>query len=121
MSQVKLYEALAFLLAFVLLLAGAGIKGYHMGSAAVEAKYLATANADQKARDETAQIIAQRLADMASTQAKTVERVTHEVKTNTVYRDCVVPDSGVRLLNDAISGTSEPAGDNGVQAAITAP
>lgn len=73
--------------------------------------------ADQKARTETAQVIAARLADMTTAQAKTTERVIHEVETNTVYRDCVLPDDGRRLLNDAINGASaEPAGGDGVQA-----
>jgi hypothetical protein len=95
--------------------------GCRLGVRIKQGEWDASTVASQKARDETAQIIAQRLADMASTQAKTVERVTHEVNNNTVYAACVLPDSGVRLLNDAISGTSEPAGDNGVQATITTP
>ena len=96
--------------------------GCRLGLKIKQGEWDASTVASQKARDETAQIIASRLADMASTQAKTVERVTHEVKTNTVYRDCVVPDSGVRLLNDAISGAnSEPAGGGGVQAPAAAP
>jgi C4-dicarboxylate-specific signal transduction histidine kinase len=63
----------------------------------------------QESAQETARTIAARLADMASESAKVTERVTHEVKTNTVYRDCALPDGGARLLNDAISG--EPTGD----------
>jgi hypothetical protein len=95
--------------------------GCRLGVRIKQGEWDASTVADQKARDETAQIIAQRLADMASTQAKTVERVTHEVKTNTVYASCTLPDSGIRLLNDAISGTTQPASDNGVQAPATAP
>lgn len=122
MSPVRLYEALALLVSLLFMLGAAALKGYHMGEASTEAKYQAKELASQKASNETAQIIAQRLADMASTQSKTVERVTHEVKTNTVYRDCVVPDSGVRLLNDAISGAnSQPSGSSGVQDASTQP
>lgn len=95
--------------------------GCRLGLKIKQGEWDASTVAADKAQDKTAQIIAARLADMASTQAKTVERVTHEVKTNTVYRDCVVPDSGVRLLNDAISGNSEPAGSGGVQAPVAAP
>lgn len=95
--------------------------GFKFGLDVKQGEWDADALASQKAQEVTAQIIAARLADMASTQAKTVERITHEVKTNTVYRDCVVPDSGVRLLNDAISGASEPTGSGGVQAPAKAP
>lgn len=47
---------------------------------------------------------AKAIAAMTPQQAQITERVTHEVKTNTVYRDCVLPAAGVGLLNDAISG-----------------
>jgi hypothetical protein len=70
--------------------------------------------ADQKARTETAQVIASRLAEMATPQHKVTERVTHEVRTNTVYGGCVLPDDGKRLLNDAINITG--TGGDGVQA-----
>ena len=90
------------------------------GWALKQGQWDASLVAQQKAAQDTAQVIAHRLADMAGQQAKTVERVTHEVKTNTIYRDCVVPDSGIRMLNDAISGR-EPAGDSGVRSPATAP
>ena len=120
--QARLIAALASLLGFAVLIGAALIKGYHMGASASDAKHLAEKSAAREAQDKTAQIIAARLADMASTQAKVTERVTHEVQTHTVYRDCVVPDSGLRLLNDAISGKPrEPASGDGVQAPTKAP
>lgn len=85
-----------------------------------QAQWDASLVAAQKSAQETAQAVAMRLADMASQGAQITERVTHEVKTNTVYRDCRVPPHGVRLLNDAISGR-EPASDSGVQSAPDAP
>jgi hypothetical protein len=33
------------------------------------------------------------------------QKATHEVQTNTVYRDCRVPAAGVQLINDARTGT----------------
>jgi len=95
--------------------------GCRLGLKIKQGEWDASKLSANEAQDKTAQIIAARLADMASTQAKTVERVTHEVKTNTVYASCTLPDSGVRLLNDAISGASEPAGRGGVQTTATAP
>ena len=85
-----------------------------------QAQWDASLVAAQKSAQETAQAVALRLADMATQGAKITERVTHEVKTNTVYRDCRVPADGVRLLNDAIS-VREPASDSGVQSAPTGP
>lgn len=32
--------------------------------------------------------------------------VRREIETNTVYRDCLLPDSGVRLINQAIAGSA---------------
>jgi hypothetical protein len=120
--QARLIAALASLLGLAVLIGAALLKGYHMGASASDAKHLAEQSAARDAQDKTAQIIAARLADMASTQAKTVERVIHETTTNHVYADCVVPDSGLRLLNDAISGKpTEPASGDGVQAPATAP
>lgn len=82
----------------------------------------AEAKAATKAREELVDATANKLAAMAPTQAAITERVIREVKTNTVYRDCVLPDSGVRMLNDAIAGSrAEPAGGSGVQAAAEAP
>lgn len=34
------------------------------------------------------------------------------VRENVVYRDCVNPDSGVRLINEALTGRSQPPGDS---------
>ena len=95
--------------------------GFKFGLKVKQGEWDAATVASTQARDDTAQAIALRIADMASTQAKTVERVTHEVKTNTVYRDCAVPDGGVRLLNDAISGASQSDGGDGVQAPASQP
>jgi len=33
------------------------------------------------------------------------QKATHEVQTNTVYRDCRVPAAGVQLVNDARTGS----------------
>lgn len=89
--------------------------GWWLGAELNQGKHDAAQVARQEAQTETAQVIAERLAEMSTAQAKTTERVTHEVQTNTVYRDCVLPDDGRRLLNDAISGADSSGGD-GVQA-----
>ena len=82
----------------------------------------AEAKAATKARDELVDATANKLAAMVPKQDAITERVTREIKTNTVYRDCVVPDSGVRMLNDAIGGAKpEPVGGERVQATASPP
>ncbi len=82
----------------------------------------AEVKAANKARAELVDATAEKLVAMAPKQQAITERVTHEVKTNTVYRDCVLPDSGIRLLNDAIRGAGiQPAGSDRVQAAASDP
>jgi hypothetical protein len=106
------------ILAALILCALAGFGGYRIGSDVKQGEWDASKLADSEAREESMQTAAQAIARMIPKQAKTTERVTHEVKTNTVYRECVIPDSGRRLLNDAISGIeTKPAGGDGVQAA----
>lgn len=96
--------------------------GYGKGKDAKQGEWDASTVADSKAREESMQTAARAIAAMIPLQAKTTERVTHEVETNTVYRDCVVPASGLRLLNDSITGTTtEPASGDGVQATATHP
>ena len=111
-------EILGIILALCLV-AGAG---FYVGSEFNQAKVDAKEKEAKKARDEIVNATANKLAAMAPTQAAITERVIREVKTNTVYRDCVLPDSGVRLLNNAIAGTNpEPFGGVGVQTASPQP
>lgn len=82
----------------------------------------AAEKATAKARAELIDATANKLAAMAPKQDAITERVIREVKTNTVYRDCVLPDSGVRMLNDAIRGTSgQPSGADRMQASASTP
>ena len=72
----------------------------------------------KKARDEIVNATAEKLAAMAPTQAAITERVIREVKTNTVYRDCVLPDDGLRLVNAARAGSAGKS-DNSLPATST--
>jgi len=82
----------------------------------------AKAKVEANARAELVDATANKLAAMAPKQEAITERVIRETKTNTVYRDCVLPDAGFRLLNDAIAGSrAKPAGGDGVQATAEAP
>lgn len=102
----------------LLALIGFGFGCIEIGKDLKQGQIDAEAKAAKKAREELVDATANKLAAMAPTQAAITERVIREVKTNTVYRDCLIPDSGVRLLNRAISGAqSESSGGDGVQAA----
>jgi len=92
-----------------------------MGKDLKQGEFDAKAKAAADARAEIVNATAEKLAAMAPKQEAITERVIREVKTNTVYRDCVLPDSGVRLLNDAIKAGGQPSGVDGVQAAASAP
>ena len=74
---------------------------------------IAAKEAQDKALDAAAKAVAQ----LNITQQTIVQKVQHEVQTKTVYRDCVVPDDGSRLLNAAISNKDQPASGDGVQPA----
>lgn len=92
------------ILACALLCAACGLGGYRHGVSVTEARHDASRLAEVEGQRQALTATAKAIAAMTPAQAKITERVTHEVKTNTVYRDCVLPAAGVGLLNDAISG-----------------
>lgn len=109
MSPVRLYEALALLVAFLLMLGAAALKGYHMGEASVEARYQAKEIAAQESEDRALKAAAEALRTMAPAQARVIERITHET-TQPVYVGCRNTVDGLRDINAALTN-SEPAGD----------
>mgnify|MGYP007090085294 CR=1 FL=1 len=103
-----------------LALIGFGWACIQIGKDLKQGEFDATEKAATKARAELIDATANKLAAMAPKQDAITERVIREVKTNTVYRDCVLPDAGFRMLNDAIRG-AEPVGGERVQASAEAP
>lgn len=93
------------ILACLLLCAACGLGGYRHGVSVTKARHDAARLAEIDGHHAALTATAKAIAAMTPAQAKITERVTHEVKTNTVYRDCVLPAAGVGLLNDAINGT----------------
>lgn len=104
-------EILAIIMA--LCLVAGGFVGNRLKQAEWDRSIIATKEAQDKALDAAAKGIAQ----LNITQQTIVQKVQHEVQTKTVYRDCVVPDDGSRLLNAAISNQDQPASGDGVQTA----
>ena len=102
------YIIIAALLACV----GAFFYGEHTGAAGEIAK--------QKKLDD----IVRQVSEAAQTGAATaiaankpvnqtiVQKATHEVQTNTVYRDCLNTAGQLRNINQALTGSAQPAGDS---------
>ena len=40
-----------------------------------------------------------------------VQKVQHEIQTNTVYAECKHTDAGLRGVNEALTGRAQPVGD----------
>ena len=104
-------EILAIILALCLVAGAGGFVGNRLKQAEWDRSIIATKEAQDKALDAAAKAVAQ----INITQQTIVQKVQHEVQTKTVYRDCVVPDDGSRLLNAAISNQDQPASGYGVQ------
>lgn len=103
-------QAIAILAAFGVVAGGAFWLGMDIKQGQWDASIVASREAQDKALDAAAKAIAQ----VSITQQTIIQKVQHEVQTKTVYRDCVVPDDGSRLLNAAIAN-QEPASGVGVQ------
>lgn len=103
-------EILAIILALCLVAGAGGFVGNRLKQAEWDRSIIATREAQDKALDAAAKAIAQ----VSITQQTIIQKVQHEVQTKTVYRDCVVPDDGSRLLNAAIAN-QWPASGDGVQ------
>lgn len=104
-------EILAIILALCLVAGAGGFIGNRLKQAEWDRSIIATKEAQDKALDAAAKAVAQ----LNITQQTIVQKVQHELQTKTVYRDCVVPDDGSRLLNSAISNQDQPASSDGVQ------
>lgn len=122
MSLIRIYEVIALIVASMLLAAAGMLKAFHMGQAVSDQKWQAKELAAKQAQDASLLAAAQAIAKINVTQQTIVQKVQHEVETKTVYRDCVVPDDGVRLLNNAISGNeAKPSSADGVQPSASSP
>lgn len=117
------YAIIGALLLWASSVIGAGWWMHGVGRDGEIAKQASAEKIRQETRDAAQQGAAQAIATIEIKQQTIVQKVQHEVQTNTVYRDCVVPADGVRLLNDAISGKAQggPAGGGGVQATAAKP
>jgi hypothetical protein len=105
------------LAAILILIASVFGVGVRYGSTTKQAEWDADKIASKDATSRALQAAASAIAQIDIKQQTIVQKVQHEVQTKTVYRDCVIPDDGVRLLNDAVESRDKSAGGDGVQAA----
>lgn len=84
--------------------------GHHIGADDAKAAAKAEALADFQSRTEAAQKIAddlrQKAAAAAAENEKLKGQIANEIAKNPVYASCIVPHSGVQLLNKTIAGNS---------------
>lgn len=117
------YAIIAALVFWGASLAGTGWWFYGSGQDSEKAKQADIDKAIQQTRDAAQEAAAEAIAKIEIKQQTIVQKVQHEVQTKPVYRDCVVPADGVRLLNNAISGKAQdgPASGGAVQGSASAP
>jgi hypothetical protein len=65
-------------------------------------KELDTRNANHKLANDIGQKIDEKLSNITTTQTVINRKVEREIIEKPVYRDCVVPTTGVQLIEDAI-------------------
>lgn len=104
---------IAAVLLACLICAGVGCR---LGVRIKQGEWDASIVASRDAQDKALRAAAESIAKITVTQQTIVQKVQHEVQTQTVYRDCIVPADGRSLLNSAITGNPEPAGGDAVQA-----
>lgn len=91
--------------------AGAFFYGQHVGAeqeVATQARIDKTIEATREAAQQGA---ANAIAALKPVNKTIVQKTQREITENLVYRDCHVPPAGVRLANEAITGRTEPAGN----------
>lgn len=108
--------------AIVVLIVAAGV-GFRLGIDHMKAKAMDEETVRARTIEAAQQGAAAAISKIEVKQQTIVQKVQHEVQTKTVYRDCVVPTDGVRMLNDAITGggAAQPPGGGAVQGAASGP
>lgn len=86
--------------------------GVHVGKQAVEAQKARDDRIAKVAYDAGQKGAAAAIAKLKPRNVTIRQELEREIQTNTVYRDCRVPAAGVRLVNEAITGRPEFAGDS---------
>lgn len=100
----------AKLAALLIALIAAVALGYKLGMDVKQGQWDAAKVAESDARSQALQAAAEAIARIEVKHQTIVQKVRHEVSKEPVYRDCLLPDNAVGLLNAAASSASQPAG-----------
>jgi len=115
------YVILAAVLAWGTSAGGAFLYGQHVGAEHAAASAARVDQAIRDTRDAAQKGAADAIAALKPVNKTIVQKTQREITENVVYRDCRVPPAGVRLANEAITGRTEPAGDQQLPEADAAP
>lgn len=107
------YVLLASVCAVLIAIGGAFGYGVHVGKDSEIAAQARAADAETRAMNAAAVAIANGIADIQVKQVTIRQEVEHDVRTNTIYRECHHSVDGLRDLNAALTNTV-PAGGGGV-------
>lgn len=105
------YVILAAVLAWGASAGGAFLYGQHVGAEHELATQARIDKTIEATRDAAQKGAADAIAALKPVNKTIVQKTQHEITENVVYRDCRVPPGGVRLANEAITGRTEPVGD----------
>ena len=100
---------------------GAYFYGVDVGRDSVVAEQERTRTVVREALDNAQTGAAKAIADMEIKNVTINQPIRTEVRTRTVYAECKHTDAGVRALNAAITGRSEPLGESQLPRANPAP
>lgn len=94
----------AVFLVLLALIATGGWLGYQHGSMTVQAKWDASVKAQKDGEDAALKAAAEAIAKIEVKSEKHIQPIRTEIRTNTVYRDCVHSPDSLRHLNSLITG-----------------
>lgn len=107
MSPYALFTAGALAVAATV---GSFFYGQRIGAQGEIAKQAGIDAAVRDTREAAQQGAAAAIAALKPRNVTIRQELEREIQTNTVYRDCIVPAGGVRLVNEALTGRPEPTG-----------
>ena len=98
--------------AWALSIAATGAFAYGAGQDNVTAFNAKSVEIVQATREAAQTGAAQAIADKQPVNKTIVQKVQHEIQTNTVYAECKHTDAGLRGVNEALTGRPQPVGDS---------
>ena len=101
-----------FLLSVVVALGGASLKGRSDGIDIESATQLRDVQIAQTARDAALEVTAKAISGIEVKNTTIRQTLEREIRENTIYRDCKHDAVSLRIINNALTGSSQPAGDS---------